>query len=478
MGFTSGIRNEFKRIDSAPQQVPYFTLSASGATQRTAIQNAGALMSNAYMTAEQAKARALGGLPCRVYTDGERGREKVKEHPLSRLCARRWNPVMTAQTGWQWLSVRRDTFGTAYVRVEWRGGEPVAFWPIEKQVETLFDASVTVSPVRYKVSEGDKFTPAGTYLSHEILAFPTCISTDGGVTGRSLAELAAAEIGLSIDLTRFYANIIAKGFNPGGWLEYEKELTNDDVQAIAYKNKLLSGADHAGELRIFDRGLKYHSVGQTMAEADIVKQEEFVLQSVARAVYVQPNKVFDFSRATYSNIEAAGIAFVTDTMTNEVTAIESEVGKVFDAMGQGDNYIKFDLRGLQRGDFKSQMEGFVAGIYGGAYARSEVREWLDLPYIEGTEELLQPAAYFTVDASTGEAKPAPKPVASNRLPIPKLLEPLMDDARERIAARVAKDGDTDKTREFARVALTPASRVFEAAGYPFDMDHEIEELLT
>lgn len=471
MGFTI---NALKRVDSTSYSIPYFTLSQSGTAQRMSIDRAGALMSNAYLTAEQAKARALGGLPVRVFTDGERGREKVKDHPVTALCAKRFNPVMTAQTGWQWVSVRRDTFGTAYVRVQWDRGIPIAFWPIEANVETHYDPTLDVSPVRYKVGYGDKFTPQGTYLSPEILAFPTCISTDGGVTGRSLAELAAAEIGLDIDLTRFYANIIAKGFNPGGWLEHEGELTQEDVQAIADKNRILSGPDHAGELRIFDKGLKYQTVGQTMAEADIVKQEEFVLQSVARSVYVQPNKVFDFSRATYSNIEAAGIAFVTDTMLNEATNIEAEVGKLFVAMGEVDNYIKFDLRGLQRGDFKGQMEGFVAGIYGGAVLRAEVREWLDLPFIEGTDELLQPAAYYTVDPQTGEAKALPAPPARST-DASNILGPVLADARSRISARLGKDGDTDKTRDFARTVLSPVAAAYAAAGVPFDTDAEIEE---
>ena len=452
----------------------YFSLTGEGVQGRMAIDKAGALMSNAYLTAEQAKARALGGMPCRVHKDGDRGREKVKDHPLTTICQKRWNPLMSAQTGWQWASLRRDTFGAAYARVQWRAGEPLHFWPISSDVQTHYDPSSMVSPVQYIVGPGDKFTPAGTYLGHEILVFPTCISTDGGVTGRSLAELAAAEIGLSIDLTRFYSNIISKGFNPGGWLSTDAELSKPDVQAIAEKNRILSGASHAGELRIFDRGLQYHAVGSTMAEADIIKQEEFILQSVARAVYVQPNKVFDFSRATYSNIEAAGIAFVTDTMLNEATAIESEVNKLFLAMDQPDHYIKFDLKGLQRGDFASQTQGFTNGIYGGFYERAEVREWLDLPFVEGTDELLQPAAYFSIDPNTGEAKPLPSAPAKGAAAY---IKPVMDDALGRISARVQRDGDVATTRDFARKVLGPVAQMCALAGIPFSTDNQIEEVL-
>lgn len=475
MGFTS----DFKRVDGGVSySVPYFTLNGSAGVQRLAIEKTGALFSTAYLAAEQAKIRALGSLPCHVYRDIERGREPVKEHPLQRLVARRWNPVMTAQTGLQWLSLRRDTFGTAYVRVAWSQGKPVALYPIESDVTVGFDPAADVSPVRYEVLSDDRFTKKGVYLDREVLAFPTCISTDGGVTGRSLADLAAEDIGLSIDLTRFYRNIISKGFNPGGYLEHERTLSIEEVQVLARKNAELSGTDHAGEVRIFDSGLKYHPVTASMAEADIVKQQEFILQSVARAVYVQPNKVMDFSRATYSNIGDAAIAFVTDTMTNEVTAIEAEFDKLFEFMGQSDTYIKFDLRGLQRGDFKDQMEGFRTGVYAGFYTQAEIREWLELPFIEGTDELLHPSAYFRLDPETGEPQELPY-APSRRAPSESAssMRPVLDDAIARIRTRLERDGDVPKTREYARGVLAPVAQAFTAAGEPFSIEAAVKEAI-
>lgn len=469
-GAFGGLKNMLTRVDDSRAPIAqYLTLDGSSPTRRLVVDKAGALFSTAYLAAEQAKARALGSLPCHVYRDSDKsGRDKVGDHPLAWLVSRRWNHIHTAQTGLQWLSVRRDTFGTAYVRVQWYRGEPTALFPIEAPVETLYDAAETI-PVRYNVPEGDRFTPKGVYLPHEILVFPTCISTDGGVTGRSLAELAAEDIGLSIDLTRFYANVIQKGFHPGGYLEHEAKLTEDDVRKLAAKNAILSGVDHAGEVRIFDQGLKYHALSASMAEADIVKQQEFILQSVARALYVQPSKVFDYSRATYSNIESAQIAFIVDTLMPEVTAIEAEFAKILDYMGQRDTYVKFDMRGLQRGDFKSQMEGYVAGVYGGIYTRADVRAWQELPFLEGTDELLQPTAYVSIDPETGETTAYGKNAQD-------ALAPVVQDAVQRVQARIEADGDTPRTLEYARTVLAPVARAHALAGRPFDTDAVIEEI--
>ena len=466
MGFTS----DFKRVDGGQSySVPYFTLDGSSPTRRLAIDKAGALFSTAYLAAAQAKARGLGSLPSGVFRDAEHyGREKV-QHPLTYIINNRWNPFMTSQDGWQWLSVFRDTMGQAPVRVEWSRGLPVALWPITVPVEQHHASGA--APVRYIIPKGDKFTKAGTYLNHEILIFKTCISTDGGVTGRSLAELAAEDIGLSIDLTRFYANVIQKGFHPGGYLEHEQKLDLADVQALAKKNAALAGADHAGELRIFDQGLKYHALSTSMAEADIVKQQEFILQSVGRALYVQPTKMMDFSRATYSNIGDANISFVVDTLLSEITNIERELGKITAAMGFPELYVKFELRGLMRGDFKGQMQAYKDGIWAGVYKPAEVRAWEELPFAEGSDELLRPANYFSIDPVTGEARPLPAREQN-------ALAPVVADARERIAARVAKDGDTPKTREFARTVLTPVAKAYELAGAEFDIDHETEEAIS
>jgi hypothetical protein len=99
---------------------------------------------------------------------------------------------------------------------------------------------------------------------------------------------------------------------------------------------------------------------------------------------------------------------------------------------------------------------------------------MDLPFEEGSDELLQPAAYYAIDPTTGEAKPAPKPTGSQAASV---FGPVLADARDRIKARVDKDGPTDKTAHFARLVLAPIASSHEAAGIAFDIDNEIREAL-
>lgn len=456
-----------RRIGGTGGGAYFVTDSSFQSTKTASIAHAGAFMSNAYLAAEQAKARAFGTLPVHVYRNTENGREQV-DHPLARILSKSWNPMVSAVEGWQWLTPRRDTFGEAQVRVEFRKGVPVHFWPLNCAVDKHWDAERR--ELRYWV-EGDDFTPRGWYLSHEIYCFKTPISTDGGVTGRSLAELAANEIGLNIDLTRFYKHVIGKGFSAGGVLEAEKGVTQKQIEEIAEMNKALSGPDHAGELRIFTQGIKYKEVGQSMAEANIIDQETFILQSVARAVYVQPAKIFDYSRATFSNVEQMNIAWATDTIRPEAVAVENILNIMLADMGFPDLYVKFDLKGIMRGDFKSQMEGYRTGVYSGIYTRAEIRAWEELPFVDGTDELLHPLAYTSIDPETGEPRDITWSRSQRTPSTSNALSPLIEDARARVDARRSRDGDTDKTREFAELVFRPIRETAEALG--IDIEKEI-----
>jgi hypothetical protein len=122
---------------------------------------------------------------------------------------RRWNPLTTAQTGWQWTSVRRDTNGTAYVRVEGKKGIPSALWPIEADVQTHYDPTVTASPVRYIVGTGDKFTPPPHAPGDGMLLEPVApvrtvaVDVDGKAAEGTSLRLLGGEVGVREERTRF-----------------------------------------------------------------------------------------------------------------------------------------------------------------------------------------------------------------------------------------------------------------------------------
>lgn len=162
-----------------------------------------------YMACELAKARPVASLPVHVYE--KEGGDRVRSNrrvarDLDRLLRAKWNPFCTASAGIRWMILTADTLGTAHVRAEWdrRTGRLVHLWPVTAGMEPgRNDRGEAVWE-----TSGDEFTPAGVYLEHEVVTLTSSVPTRYGAEGRSLADVAMAAVGLSIDLEQDRKSVV------------------------------------------------------------------------------------------------------------------------------------------------------------------------------------------------------------------------------------------------------------------------------
>lgn len=423
------------------------------------------MASEAFISCELAKMRPISSLPVAVYRKEDGVRVDV-DHPLNSLLQKRWNPFMTSMQGLRWMILRRDTFGNAFVRVQWVENRPVALWPINTDVKILHEG---LQPV-YEVSNGDEFTPAGKYHDYEILNFKSAMTLDG-FHGCSIVEMAASSVGLSIDLSAYYSNVLENGSHYGGYLETDDDLSHEEKMELATSLKGGSGILEAGKVRIFDKGLKYKQAQQSMAELNIIEQQRWILQRICGVTSVPPQEVFDLSNNTYSNAEQGAINFVQKTIVPDVTDIEQIFKAVLENSGFGDCYVKFNVSGLLRGDFETQQRGYQIGVYTGYYTRADVRNWEDLPPIQGLERPMIAVNYATIDEN-GRTVVAGADAAATA------LNSIKRDAFARIAARVEKQGDCEGVRKFAVDALLPIANASILAGIGFDIESEVERAIN
>ncbi len=370
------------------------------------------LYSVAYLACEQTKARSLGSLPVSVCRKDGAGREKV-DHPLCDLLAGRANDLMTGRDLRHWISIRRDTFGNAFVWVEWSRGRPVALWPVTSHVQIDFDRSAPAGRrVRYIVPNGDRYVPSGAYFPGEVVNVRASVTKDG-VHGQSIAKLAAHDVGLSVDLEKFYSAMLNNGNHQLGHVEVpEGRMKPEDVESLKRAVEAKRGIDEAGKSPIFGYGAKWVTDQQTMRDASLIEQQAWVLQQVCRACNVPPWMVYDSSggNGKYANAESSRVDYVTNTIMPDACGLETELNAILEAMGEGGLYVKFDLNGLMRGDKASQGRFYREMVYMGAMTRAEVREKEDLNPIPGLDRPLVPVNYgilepngeVTVLASRGE----------------------------------------------------------------------------
>lgn len=358
----------------------------------------GALMSIDYAACVQTKARSMACLPVSLVKSGRGGKEELGGHPLARLLNGMANEEMPVTALMGWTVLRRDTFGNAYWWVEWRKGVPAAIWPITAHVEHGYDSGAPEGyRARYTVLAGDKHVPPGTYFSHEVVNIPTHLTKDG-IKGVSLARLAAEQIGLSVDLERFYRSMLTNGNHHLGHVEVpEGHMRKEDLEAIRTAVDSKRGVGEAGKTPIFGYGAKWVADTQSMKDASVIEQQRWVLHQVCRACNVPPWKVYDSEGVAYQGGQQQRIDFVTDTITPDVRSIEMALRPVLDACGLRRAQVKFKLHGLMRGDDQTRTQYYRELGYLGAMTRADVRDLEDLEPIEGLEKPLFPLNYGSLE---------------------------------------------------------------------------------
>ena len=358
----------------------------------------GALMSIDYAACEQTKARSLASLPVAVVGQGRGGRERLNDHPLAKLLNGTANEEMTSTALMSWTVLRRDTFGNAYWFVEWHRGRPVAIWPVTAGVMHSYDPEAPKGyRTRYTVVGGDEHVPAGTYYPDEVVSIPTYITKDG-IKGVSLARLAAEQIGLSVDLERFYRSMLTNGNHQLGHVEVpEGRMRPDELEALRAAVDAKRGVSEAGKAPIFGYGAKWVTDQQTMKDASVIEQQRWVLHQVCRACNVPPWKVYDTESATYSGGQQQRIDYVTDTVVPDVRSIELALQPVLESCGLRGAQVKFKLHGLMRGDDSTRTQYYRELSYLGAMTREDVRDLEDFEPIEGIGLPLFPLNYGTVN---------------------------------------------------------------------------------
>ena len=448
-----------------------------------------AYYSNAFRACLLAKTRPLASLPVHVYKRVEGVRKPVESDAgkaLESLLRGKWNPYMTGSEGERWSIMTKDTIGEAFIRVQWRDGIPVALWPMSGVPSIESDRSG--NPVfRYG---GDKFTEEGRYLQNEIIWIKSPILDEDGLHGVSLADLAAKELGLSIDLEEFYQRLLKNGSHFPGWLETDSKLDPADVDDLKQQLSDGQGVVSAGKLRIFDRGLKYHQTNLTMADMSLVDQERWILQQTCRTLSVPPQEVFDLSNATYSNIEQGALNFAQKTLVPECVAIEQALGWVLQCAGSADEYVQLDMNGLLRGSYRERMEGYRTAIMGGFMSPNTALAKEDEPPYEGGDVYFRSSAYIPVDPATGEElaeRTASREPGSSgeggsgtygdgEANPAAPLACIKEDMDARIDQRFREKGDCRESRDFAAKVLAPYARACLESRITYDMEADIERI--
>lgn len=234
-------------------------------------------------------------------------------------------------------------------------------------------------------------------LDDETLRFPWKIQADGA----SISPIAVQResFATAIAARRYQQRLMQNNASPKGAVKTPEPLGSQAAEILIKSwEQRHQGPENAGRLAILDGGLEWVSIGMSNEDAQFVELMQLSIQDAARIFRVQPHKIGDLSRATFSNIEHQSIEFLTDTILPWVRRIEGRMENwLLNERERSMLSIEFNLRGLLRADAAARGELYSKLFYASAISPNEIRRMEGMNPISGGDRFYLQQATVPAD---------------------------------------------------------------------------------
>lgn len=343
------------------------------------------------------KANAIAKLPLQVYRKNKNGRERDTSHQVSYLLETRPNSYQTPFVFKHTITVHRNLWGTAYIRMVNDGTGNIK--------ELIIINPSTVSAVQdmkgshWYVENRSIGNDVGTYVYHpsEIIVLPY-LSTDG-IIGKSPITIARETAGTMLAAQKFLGSFYKNGTTTKGIIktatQLNKEAKDKVREAWAIAN---SGNENANKIAVLDNGMEFQNMTMPLQDAEFIASQKFGVAEIARIFNVPLHKLNELDRATFSNIEQQSMEFIQDCIQPELVAWEEELNwKLFTTLEQKRYYVRFNLSSALRGDSQSRAAYYKEMIGSGVYSINEVRALEEKDAIEGGDKHRVDLNHISID---------------------------------------------------------------------------------
>ena len=434
--------------------------------------------------AVQVRSQTLAALPLKLFRVKANG-DKVPAvgHPLYGLLHDQPHPDLTSYEARNMLNAHLDLRGNAYAQiVRNRGGRIIRLVPIHPdrvQVKRVANYnSEGLRPIYYEVTN-EAFGGVARLTDFDILHLRGY--TTDGVCGISPVRIKAETIGAAIAANTHASALFANGARPAGVLEHPAKLGDPGMENLRKSWQAThGGAQNSGKIAILEEGMKFHEVGLSNEDAQLLESRKYSRTEIAAMYRVPPHMLGDLERATFSNIEQQSIEFVVHCMLPIVKNWEQRLNvSLLSEDERTEYFFAFNLAGLLRGDMKSRYEAYRVGLgragEPGWLTQNDIRESEDMNRIPGGDKVF-----------SGIESNAPKTTRA-------VISPILSYALGRALRKEAKalrtlwkkkaEGDeltrfyTDHRRYLLEV-LDPVAQAARALDAKFDAEQVADEMIA
>ena len=206
-----------------------------------------------------------------------------------------------------------------------------------------------------------------------------------GLVGYSPIAMAKNAIGLAIATEEYGSKFFANGATPGAVLEHPG-LIKDPEKIRESWNKAFRGSANANKLVVLEEGMKFTPISIAPEQAQFLETRKFQIDEIARIFRVPPHMIGDLEKSSFNNIEQQSLEFVKYTLDPWVCRWEQAMCRALLRPEEKSRYfIKFNVDGLLRGDYKSRMDGYAVGRQNGWLSANDIRELENMDQIPDEE---------------------------------------------------------------------------------------------
>lgn len=307
--------------------------------------------------------RTLATLPLHAYRSGKDGAVRLSGKTATTIHDAA-NGLMGSFKFRQYFWQQVFTGGRGLAWIERSGREIEALWPMDPRKTSVRRVGFDLV---YKFENKE-------YPSADVIDVPFMLKEDQ-VSHRGPIQMASKAIQLALAMNDYGSNFFAGGGVPPLALVGPLPQGGDGLKrAMGDMRRAIDEARASGKQIVpIPPGHELKPVGYEPDKGQMTEARLFQIQEIARAWQMPPAFLQDLSRGTFANVEQQDLHLVKHLISQWAKAFEDEANLKLFGRGNSGRYVEHNLDGLQRGDFKSRIEGIARAVQTAQMTPNEAR---------------------------------------------------------------------------------------------------------